>query len=268
MSIVVSALYSYPVKSLRGHDQESTRITSWGPDRDRRWMVVDDNGRFMTQRQLPQMCRIGASYRGNDICLWHLDAPAEAIEVCLAGSEKERQVGVWEDSCTALDAGDAAAAWLSDQLGVSLRLCYMPDYSCRQVDLRFAERGDRLGFADGFPFLLCNEASLQQLSSGLGRDLDMQRFRPNIVISGAAPFAEDDWRRIRVGGIEFDVVKPCARCAIPTVNLDDASREPDVFRLLKTHRQRGDDVYFGQNMIHRGEGEIKLGDAVEVLALN
>jgi hypothetical protein len=144
----------------------------------------------------------------------------------------------------------------------------MPDYSYRQVDLQFAERGDRLGFADGFPFLLCNEASLQQLCAGLGRSVDMQRFRPNIVISGAVPFAEDHWRRIRIGDIEFDVVKACARCAIPTVNLDDASREADVFRALKAQRQRGDEVYFGQNMIHRGEGEIRLGDAVEVLALN
>ncbi|WP_320838040.1 MOSC domain-containing protein [Zhongshania sp.] len=268
MSLVVSGLFSYPVKSLRGHSQASTHITSWGPDRDRRWMVVDDSGQFMTQRQLPKMCRIGARYQGGDICLWHLDSPADAIEVCLDGSEKERYVGVWEDSCTALDAGDAAANWLSAQLGVSLRLCYMPDYSYRQVDLQFAERGDRLGFADGFPFLLCNEASLQQLCAGLGRSVDMQRFRPNIVISGAVPFAEDHWRRIRIGDIEFDVVKACARCAIPTVNLDDASREADVFRALKAQRQRGDEVYFGQNMIHRGEGEIRLGDAVEVLALN
>ena len=267
MSIIVSALYSYPVKSLRGHTQQRATVTAWGPDGDRRWMLVDELGQFVTQRQLPEMCRIGAVYRGDGVYLWHLSNPRVDIHVSTASAQTPCNVTVWEDRCTALDAGDAAAAWLSHQLGRPLRLCFIPDSSHRQVSRQFAEDGDRLGFADGFPFLLCNEASLQHLSSALGRDLEMQRFRPNIVISGAPPFAEDRWRRILIAGVEFDLVKPCARCAIPTVNLADASREPDVFRVLKNHRQRDGEVFFGQNMIHRSQGQIQLGDAVAVLAM-
>ncbi len=267
MSILISGLYSYPVKSLRGHAQRVMDVTDWGADGDRRWMVIDEGGGFITQRQLPKMCRIGAESRDGGVYLWHLDVPGSGVFVKLSGREPARDVTVWDDCCVAFDAGDEVAAWLSQQLGAALRLCYMPESSHRQVDRRFAQDGDRVGFADGFPFLLCNEASLQVLSNELGRSLDILRFRPNIVVSGAAAFAEDQWRRIRIGDIEFDLVKPCARCAIPTVNLVDASREPDVFRMLKTHRQRNDEVFFGQNMIHRGQGAISLGDAVEVLQL-
>lgn len=265
MSVIVSELYSYPVKSLRGYAQRSTRITNWGPDRDRRWVIVDARGQFVTQRQLPSMCRIAAEYRSDGIFLQNLDALDSGCFVAASSATVEREVTVWFDTCLALDGGNGAAEWLSRQLGAELRLCYMPDYTHRQVNLQFAEEGDRLGFADGFPFLLCNEASLQQLNGLLGRDLAMPRFRPNIVISGTSAFAEDQWRRIRIGEIEFDVVKPCARCAIPTVNLEDASREADVFRLLKKHRERDGEVFFGQNMIHRGQGQIKLGDAVDVV---
>jgi len=175
-------------------------------------------------------------------------------------------VMVWADSCAALDAGDEAASWLSSLLGKPLRLCYMPEQTHRQVDMQFGQQGDRVSFADGFPFLLCNTASLQLFSAGLGREMDILRFRPNIVISGAEAFAEDNWQRIRIGDIEFDLVKPCARCAIPTVNLVDASREADVFTMLRKLRQRGDEVYFGQNMIHRGQGNIRLGDEVKIVS--
>jgi len=266
MSIQVSGLYSYPVKSLRGHAQETTRVTSWGPDRDRRWLVVGEAGQFITQRQLPKMSRIGAEYRGEGIYLWHLDYGNAEIYVPVTSAQTPCKVMVWADSCAALDAGDEAASWLSSLLGKPLRLCYMPEQTHRQVDMQFGQQGDRVSFADGFPFLLCNIASLQLFSAGLGREMDILRFRPNIVISGAEAFAEDNWQRIRIGDIEFDLVKPCARCAIPTVNLVDASREADVFTMLRKLRQRGDEVYFGQNMIHRGQGNIRLGDEVKIVS--
>lgn len=104
------------------------------------------------------------------------------------------------------------------------------------------------------------------MSEALGRNLDMRRFRPNIVVSGGDAFAEDSWRRIQIGNIEFELVKPCARCAIPTVNLDSGVREADVFKMLRAERLRDGDVFFGQNLIHRGEGDIALGQSVEILA--
>jgi uncharacterized protein YcbX len=265
MTMFVTSLYTYAVKSLRGVSQREMTISHWGPDGDRRWMVIDESGQFVTQRQYPKMSRIGAQLNGEVLHLWDLNQPNIAVFVNQTRVTAEREVVVWADTCMALDAGNEVADWLSYQLGVPLRLCYMPDSTQRQVDLQYAEIGDRVSFADGFPFLLCNEASLNALSDDLGRALDIRRFRPNIVISGAPAFAEDYWRRIRIGGVEFDLVKPCARCAIPTINLDDASREPDVFRLLKAKRQRDGDVFFGQNMLHRGRGLVSLGDAVEVL---
>tara|TARA_R110002167_G_scaffold88917_6_gene239681 strand:+ start:4423 stop:5229 length:807 start_codon:yes stop_codon:yes gene_type:complete len=268
MSVIVSSLYTYPVKSLRGNGQRVLDVTDWGPDRDRRWMVIDESGQFVTQRQQPKMCLIAAEIKGDALRLWNLKQPGNGVCVDYSRAKIEREVFVWEDNCTALDAGDEVAEWLSDELGARLRLCYMPESTQRQVALPYGAPGDRVSFADGFPFLLCNEASLQVLSSVLGRELDIQRFRPNIVISGAPAFAEDGWKKICIGGVEFDLVKPCARCAIPTVNLEDASREPDVFRVLQAQRKRDGEVYFGQNMIHRAHGAVAVGDAVDVLLTN
>ncbi|POP53030.1 MOSC domain-containing protein [Zhongshania marina] len=265
MDIRVSSLWRYPVKSMAGASMPSLAVTDWGPNLDRRWMVIDSQKRFITQRQLPRMCRLSASLSDAGIRIQSLDEPSLFIDVPEPMQAPQYEVAVWSDNCAAMDAGDEVATWLSDILGKSLRLCFMAETTHRQVDTQFAELGSRVSFADGFPFLLCSEASLAVLSKALGRGLAVQRFRPNIVVAGSEAFAEDEWRRIRIANIEFDVLKPCSRCAIPTVNLDTAEREADVFKMLRAERSKNGEVYFGQNLVHRGSGELAVGQRVEVL---
>ncbi|WP_372860555.1 MOSC domain-containing protein [Spongiibacter sp.] len=264
--MVVSGLWRYPVKSLVGAACETLQVNDWGPAGDRRWMLVDDSGRFLSQRQLPMMCRLQARETPSGIAIVDLDSAA-SIEVATPGSAAPaRSVVVWGDDCRGLDAGDAVAQWLAARLGRVLRLCYMPDEEHRQVDLNYAQPGDRVSFADGFPFLLCHQRSVDWLSEKLGRTLEMSRFRPNLVVDGGEAFAERQWRRLAVGNIEFDVVKPCSRCVIPSIAPHSGERETEVFALLREHCSDGAEVVFGQNLIQRGTGSIALGDVVRPLA--
>lgn len=260
----VHSLYRFPVKSLAATACESLTIDEWGPSGDRRWMVVDESGGFVSQRQLPSMCRIEAHSRGTELELRQLDQPLQSITVAVPENNPV-EVKVWRDECSALDAGDAPAAWLSGILGKAVRLCYMPESSHRQVELEYANPGDRVSFADGFPFLICLLESLAPIETAVSRNLAMSRFRPNIVIAGDKAFAERKWQRLRIGEIEFDLVKPCARCAIPTIDPDTAERERDVFAALRSLCGEGRDVVFGQNALHRGQGKVKVGDPVTVL---
>jgi uncharacterized protein YcbX len=265
MDLQVSSLWRYPIKSMAGVSLPVMKVTSWGPDLDRRWMVVDGQRDFLTQRQLPMMCRLAVSLTESGLRLQSLDDESLFIEVPEPSDTERYFVTVWSDTPEAIDAGDEVAAWLTGFLGRDLRLCFMPDTFHRQVDPQFALTGRRISFADGFPFLLCSESSLLALSHALGRSLDMLRFRPNIVVSGAPPFAEDTWQRIHIANIEFELVKPCERCVIPTINLDSAAREADVFKMLRAERGSNGAVYFGQNLVHYGEGELAVGQRVEIL---
>lgn len=264
----LSGLYRYPLKSGRGEALQRSAVDGLGLHGDRRWMLVDaDNGRFITQRLLPQMSQLSALYdaRGG----LTLSAPGrDDLSVALPDPEQDlRGVIVWRDSLRVPDAGDAAAAWLSDLLGKSCRLVQVPEGRTRQVDTAYAQRGDHVAFADGFPLLLIGQASLEDLSQRVGQPLSMLRFRPNLVVTGSEPYAEDSWKRIRIGEVEFDVAKGCSRCILTTIDPQtgerNAQREP--LATLKTYRERDGDVFFGQNLLPRGVGELQLGMTVEVL---
>ena len=159
----------------------------------------------------------------------------------------------------------AAAAWLSDRLGSACRLFYMPEDSVRLVDGLYAHNGETVSFADGFPILLISRASLDDLNGRLPSPVPMNRFRPNLVISGCAPFAEDDWKRIRIGDMVFDVAKPCSRCAIPSIVQETGERDPHINRALASYRRFDGKIYFGQNLLYQQPGRLQSGDQVEVL---
>jgi hypothetical protein len=232
-------------------------------------MVVDaHNGRFLTQRLLASMNRIKVAWQGSEQLL--LSAPGMVdLPVAVPGSQAElRNVTIWRDSLDVPDAGDAAASWLSQLLGRACRLVYVPAQLARQVDPAYAAVGDKVAFADGFPLLLIGQASLDDLSARVGRSLEMLRFRPNLVITGSAPYAEDEWRRIRIGTLEFRVVKGCSRCIMTTLDPQTGERSADREPLatLQRYRARDGQVYFGQNLIACGAGQLSLGMPVEVLA--
>ncbi|MFZ6026854.1 MAG: MOSC domain-containing protein [Chloroflexota bacterium] len=260
----VSALYTYPIKSCRGTPVDSAQVGPRGIQGDRQLMLVTTEGNFLTQRQHPRMALIYPQWQADYLKLVAPAMPDQAIQPTNAGPR--RRVVVWRDTCDAIDQGDRAAEWFSEYLGFSCRLVRMADDFVRQVNQAYAPRpSDQTGFADGYPFLIVSQASLDDLNTRLSAPLPMDRFRPNLVIAGCMPFAEDGWQVIRVGDLLFDVVKPCARCVVTTTDQDTAVRGKEPLNTLAAYRTLDGKVMFGQNAIHRSGGQICRGDTVDVL---
>ncbi len=267
----LSDIRFYPVKGLRGIPVPHRSVEPWGLAGDRRWMIIDGDGTFVSQRTLPPLAVIGAT-PAPDGGILLTAAGHEPLAVprpeAGAGSEALTTV-VWRSAVPALAAGDAADAWLGAVLGVRCRLVYMADPTARPVSLDFGGPDDRVSLADGFPVLLTTTASLADLNRRLGAEaVPMERFRPNLVIDGVdRPFAEDLWRRVRVGGVVFRVVKPCARCAVTTVDQNTGKRlGTEPLRTLATFRRiPSGGVLFGTNLIPDNTGEVRVGDGFDVL---
>jgi uncharacterized protein YcbX len=255
------------LKSGAGEMLQRAAVDALGLAGDRRWMLVDTaSGRFLTQRLLQRMTALQARWQGADLLLQAPGMPALLVPLPDAGAAL-RTVRVWDDSLQVPDAGDAAAAWLSSFLQRDCRLVQVPAQRARQVDPHYARPGERVGFADGFPLLLIGQASLDDLAARVGRPLEMLRFRPNLVVAGAEPYAEDGWQRIRIGQLELRLVKGCSRCIMTTLDPLSGERSADrePLRTLEGYRQRDGQVYFGQNLIAEGCGELQVGMPVEVL---
>ena len=270
MTMHVAALWRYPVKSLGGQALTQATVEPRGLAGDRRWMVVTPDGRFVTRREAPVLAHLAAEPDGEGLLLRHRDGAQ--IAVAVPGAAPDRMVQVWGDSVAGADAGDAAAEWLSARLDRAVRLVHMPDTVVRAVEPRYANAGDRVGFADGFPLLVTTTASLDALNRELAQPVTMARFRANLVIAGApAAWAEAGWQVLRIGAITLRLVKPCTRCVITTQDPDSGvvvtPREP-----LRTLRALGqvfgprDEPVFGWNAIPAGGGAIAVGDEVVVVA--
>lgn len=262
MSVIVSSLAIYPIKSLAPVYLQNMQISQFGPELDRRFMLVDAKNKFYTQRQNPRLTQF--SIRLHDDNLEVIAPDGESCFVpCNGGEGQERhRVQIWDDQVDAREVSAKINAWFSAKLGAELRLVYMPAETRRQVDLQYARQGDVTSFNDGFPALLLSEASVNALAAELSFPLSAERFRPNILISGCEAFAEDGWQSIEIGDIRFDVVKPCSRCVIPTLDLKTGEKQPEVMQVLLRQRKVGNKVFLGQNLIHRDTGIIQVGDTL------
>lgn len=270
----ISEINIYPVKSLRGIPRNESLVENRGLKFDRRWMLVDADGQFMTQRDHPRMALIETSVDGNGLKV-RFDGREMAVPACPEAAPVE--VGIWEGPVAAAVFGDEVNGWFSEALGLQCRLVEMPRTTRRPVPREFAvSEDDVVSFADAFPFLLIGEGSLADLNERLHaqaggasafRALPMNRFRPNLVVRGSEPFAEDSWKKMRIGETIFHVVKPCARCVLTTV--DQATGVKDGKEPLKTmagYRNVDGKVLFGQNLIAENPGGIvKVGDRIEIL---
>jgi len=263
MSFSIKSLLYYPVKSLGEIDVESLSFDEFGPASDRRFMLVDGNGQFITQRSDTCLSFISAELLAGKLSLHH--ASFGCLTYRVNEFSEPLQVSVWGESVAALGvrSGDADSV-LSDYIGKPVRLVYMPDSSFRQVDREYFNADRRVSFADGFPVLLCNTASLADLNSRLDAPVPMSRFRPNIVFAGRTAFEEDGWRRIRIGSIEFAVVKPCSRCVMTTIN-GEGERGKEPLRTLATYRKNEHGVCFGQNLVPLTNGTIGLKDELVLI---
>ena len=264
----VAGLYRYPVKSLRGHAVQSVTVEPIGFAGDRRWCVVDPSGKFQTIRQIPVMTQIDVELTPSGLILSHAKHGTCIVETPAADTAPI-ETDVWGSKVQALPAAGPAADFLSLVLGRAVRLVYLADPMARQVDQAFGLSSDHVSFADGYPILLTTEASLVDLSARIGHSIDMRRFRPNIVLSGATAWAEDEWKIIRIGGIAFRIAKPCGRCVVTTRDAD-TGEQTDPQEPLKTlasfHRGADGGIIFGQNLIPDGVGTISVGDPVEIIA--
>jgi len=270
MNATLSAIHVFPLKSGAPLSLAQARVQTRGLAQDRRWMVIDAEAKFVTGRQQSRMTLIRAQSDEHGL---RVDAPGMPTLQISAPTQGVRvQTAVWGAAVTPLLAGDDAHTWISEFLGAPHRLVYMDDACARPLKLKYdgiyGMDSDEVSFADGFPLLLISQASLDLLNSKLSRPVPMLRFRPNLVVAGTTAHAEDEWKLVRVGECEFEVAKPCTRCVFTTVDFErgerDANGEP--LRTLITYRRTPEGVTFGQNLIPRKLGMVRVDDAVEVLA--
>jgi uncharacterized protein YcbX len=276
----ISEINIYPVKSLKGIGLGEARVTKRGFESDRRWMITDDAGKFFTQRELPKMATISIAIEHKSL---RFSAPGtgDLNVTARPGTGESGQVQVWTSLCAAEFYGEPVSGWFSDVLGTKCRLAYMPEETKRGINPLFNTGEDIVSFADGYPFMALGEGSLADLNSRLDAPLPMDRFRPNLVIGGSESYAEDRWKRVRIGDTIFRGTKPCARCSITTVDQASglfAGKEP--LRTLAGYRMAkqvmpeayaamgmgANDVLFGQNLVPENAGKmVRIGDEVEVI---
>ncbi len=258
----VTALYVYPIKSAAGTLVQEARVEPSGFAADRRWMVVDAKGTFVTQRQLARLALIRPRIAADRLLVDAPNMPTLDMPLTLDDGENV-QVRIWKDTATAWRWTGDGRAWMSEVLQGDYEPVFLPAARARQVDLDYARPGDRVAFADAYPFMILSQASLDDLNDRLAEPLPMNRFRPSIVVDGCPAFGEDAWGAVKVGEIAMHIVKPCVRCRTTTVDQDTAETAVEPLRTLATYRKRGKGVNFGQNAVHDNGGVLRVGDAVQ-----
>jgi uncharacterized protein len=266
--MVLSQIWIYPVKGLAGISVESAEVQLRGLAYDRRWMLTDETGVFLSQRELPMLALLGTAIEPPFLTVFSRKNPEQRIQIPLtapAAGSPTRRVEVWGDPVDAHSCGAAIDEWFSQITGHFVHLVYMSDEGRRPVDQRFAPPGQLVSFADGFPLLLIGQASLDDLNSRLAEPLPMNRFRPNLVFTGAEPYAEDNLRDFFIGDVPLRGVKPCARCIVTTTNQDTGERGAEPLKTLAQYRLQGNKILFGQNVIWTGQeagAVVRVGDRV------
>jgi uncharacterized protein YcbX len=263
--MTLSEIWIYPVKSLPGIRLTEAQVEEKGLKYDRRWMIADLNGRFITQREFPAMAMLTVAVQEYGLLISsRLDSGKAVLVPFEPVTAKPVAVTIWDDVVEALTVSKEADDWLSAQLNMPVQLVLMPESAQRKADPRYARNNENVSFADGFPFLLISQASLDHLNEQLEEPVTMLRFRPNFVVTGTAPHAEDDWKSIQIGTLSFDLVKPCARCVLTTIDPETAEKGKEPLKTLATYRKAGNKILFGQNIVAKQSGLVKQGDEILV----
>jgi uncharacterized protein len=266
----LSEINIYPIKSLAGISLESSKIERRGLEFDRRWMLIDEKNKFLTQREFPKMATIKVEILNDGL---QVSSDRNILVISLMPQNNATEtVKIWSNRCKAKIYESPINEWFSDILQTNCKLAVMPEETQRKVNYFYAvQKNDHVSFADGYPFLVIGENSLKDLNSRLGENLPMNRFRPNFVVADSEGFAEDSWKKLKIGASLFHAVKPCARCVITTIDQSNGVKqgvEPlktlAAFRIPKRSIKKK--ILFGQNLIVENAGEIvKIGDRVEIL---
>jgi uncharacterized protein YcbX len=266
--ISISALYIYPVKSLAGIQLEQSQLSEFGLHNDRRWLIVDEDGLFMSQRTTPKMATIKTALKDGVLMLSHKD---KKIKVPKAISKsKTIQVTVWNDSLNAQLLSCEVDEWLSEILGQTCHLVYMPKSAERQIDKDFAKENQYVSFADAFPLLLVSQASIDDLNKRLETPVNINRFRPNIVVEGIAAFAEDLWKDFTINKVKYHMAKPCSRCIMPSINQQTGKQENvKLLSILNKYRKFDKKIKFAVNILYKDSSKvnnqyIQVGDVIKL----
>jgi len=264
----VSQLYIYPIKSLGGIALNEVIITDRGFQYDRRWMLVDHNNLFISQREVHQMALMKLALTDNGVQVTHSVKQSSHTIPFHTAKNEFAAVTIWDDTCTGQFVSDEADEWFSTMLEIPCRLVYMPDNTHRITDQRYTSENSITSFSDAYPFLLIGQSSLDDLNNRLAEPLPMNRFRPNIVFTGGEPYREDMMHTFTIGNITFYGVKLCARCVMTTINQDNGTTGKEPLKTLARYRFKNNKIMFGQNLAHKGLGEIRVGDELVVTKLN
>ena len=266
--LLLSEIWIYPIKSLGGISLDAATVLQRGLEHDRRWMLVDEQGLFLSQRTTPELALFNTAIEGTHLVISHKSNSHEAVKIDLfpvfpAASKKCTAV-VWEDSVESYEVGAAVSDWFSTILDRKVRLVYMPEDSTRQVDPKYAvTTGDITSFSDGFPYLIISQLSLDDLNARMASPITIKRFRPNFVFTGGAAYQEETFKHFKIGSVSFFGTNACERCVLTTVDPETgviAGKEP-LFTLSK-YKRSGKNVIFGQNVIATTLGKIKVGNEI------
>lgn len=265
-NLILSEIFIYPIKSLGGISLMNAEVQERGLKYDRRWMLTDEEGVFLTQRNIPQMALIHLSISEKDLnARFAADNSYPGISIPLQADNIQKvDVIIWNDRCKAQLVGNDYDDWFSDLLKVRCRLVYMPDTEKRIVEKKFISENKIVSFADAYPFLLIGQSSLDDLNSRLEQPIPMNRFRTNFVFTGGKPYEEDTWKKFEIGNVEFQAVKPCARCVITTTDQQTAERNEEPLKTLSAYRKIGNKVMFGMNLIAVNNGFVSIGDSIKL----
>lgn len=265
--LTLSEINIYPIKSLGGISLQSSEVEERGLKYDRRWVLVDETNTFFTQRDFAEMALIKVSVEKNGLMLSHKTKIVEPLFVPFDFEHsKKDKVVIWDDTVIGEFYNSQIDEWFSDIIGIKCRLVKMPESTKRVVDEAYT-KNKIVSFADAFPFMIIGQSSLDDLNSRMEVPLPMNRFRTNFVFIGGKPFEEDNWKYFKIGNVNFEAVKPCARCVITTTDQETAERFKEPLLTLSKFRNFNNKVMFGMNLVCESTGQIRIGEKIEILLL-
>jgi len=268
--LILSEIWIYPVKSLGGIRVHSAKILPKGLQYDRRWMLVDNQGTFMTQRIFPKMALFKLSLNGELITITFVDDWRNPQHSSVILNSSIPPVGevihatIWNDRVETIEVDPRISKWFSTYLGLPCRLVSFPEKNPRAVDPQYKVKDEHVSLADAYPFLMIGQSSLDDLNYRLAHKIPMNRFRPNFVFTGGSPYEEDNWREFSIGNNRFVAVKPCARCNLTTINQDTAEKSAEPLLTLSTYRKKDHKTLFGQNLVALDHNVVTVGDRIHI----
>lgn len=259
----IQDIFIYPIKSLGGIRLTEAKVEERGLQFDRRWMLVDPQGVFLTQRTHPPMALLQVQLDEAGLIVFDKKNPKDKLQIPYSlNSGQEIEVEIWDDRVIATIVDPVLDSWFSEKLGITCHLVIMPESTQRKVSPKYAVNDESVSFADGMPYLILGQESLNDLNSRLENPVPMDRFRPNIVFSGGLAYAEDSWKKIKIGAVEFQIVKPCARCVLTTIDQETGFQGKEPLKTLAGYRTIGNKIFFAQNMVALESGIIRIGDQI------